>query len=75
MRDTERKAETQSEGEAGSLQGARWDTQSADLGSGPEPKADPQPLNHPGIPRAVSKSIDDQELCFSSSVAFVLRCQ
>ena len=26
MRDTEREAETQAEGEAGSMQGARWDS-------------------------------------------------
>ena len=51
MRDTERGAETQAEGgEAGSMQGARRGTWSQDLGSGPEPKTDAQPLSHPGIP-------------------------
>ena len=49
-RDTERKAETQAEGEAGSSQGARCGTWSPDSGSHPEPKADTQPLSHPGIP-------------------------
>ena len=50
MRDTEREAETQAEGEAGSLQGAQCGTRSQDLGSRPEPKADAQPLSHPGAP-------------------------
>ena len=40
MKDTERVAETQAEGEAGSMQGAQWRTRSQDLGSRPEPKAD-----------------------------------
>ena len=39
MRDTEIEAETQAEGEAGSMQGSQ-----------PEPKADAQPLSHPGVP-------------------------
>ena len=52
MKDTERKTETQAEGgEAGFMQGAWWGTQSQDPGSQPEPKADPQPLSHPGIPQ------------------------
>ena len=42
MKDTE--AETQAEGEAGSL----WGTSCRTRGSGPEPKADAQPLSHPG---------------------------
>ena len=50
MRHTERKAETQAEGEAGSPQGARCGTQSPDSGSCPELKADAQPLSHPGVP-------------------------
>ena len=52
MRDTqkEREAETPAEGEAGSLQGAQCGTQSGIPGSCPEPKADTQPLSHPGIP-------------------------
>ena len=45
MRDREREAETQAEGEAGPLQGAECGTQSLDPGSRPEPKADAQPLN------------------------------
>ena len=40
----------QAEGEAGSLQGARTGTGSPDPGSHPEPKADAQPLSHPGDP-------------------------
>ena len=50
MRDTEREAETQAEGEGGSSQGARHRTPSQILGSRPEPKAGTQPLSHPGIP-------------------------
>ena len=46
MRDTERGAETQAEGEASSMQGARRGTP----GSCPEPKADAHPLSHPGCP-------------------------
>ena len=46
-RETQREAETYAEGEAGSPgePGARA------LGSGPEPKADAQPLSHPAAPR------------------------
>ena len=40
MRDTERKAETQAEGGAGSIQGARCGTQSGDSRITPGPKAD-----------------------------------
>ena len=50
MRDTEREAETQAEGEAGSSQGAQCGTRSPDPGSCPESKADAQPLSHPGVP-------------------------
>ena len=50
MRDTEREAETKAEGEASSSQEARCGTQSQTPGSRPEPKADAQPLSHPGIP-------------------------
>ena len=45
-----REAETQAEGEAGSLQGAPCGTRSQIRGSGPEPKAGAQPLSHPGVP-------------------------
>ena len=45
MRDTEEEAETQAEGEAGSLREAQFGTRSQD-----EPKADAQPLSHPGVP-------------------------
>ena len=52
MRDTERGqgAETQAEGEAGSMQEARYRTRSQGLGSRPELKAAAQLLSHPGIP-------------------------
>ena len=49
MRDTEREAETQEEGEAGCLQGAQCGTQSWIPGSCPEPKADAQLLSHPRV--------------------------
>ena len=52
---TEREAKTQAEeGEADSLQGAQYGTQSWIPGSRPEPKADIQPLSHPGIPGLLS---------------------
>ena len=51
MRDTERVTETKAEGEAGSMQGAWHETQTRMPESHPEPKADAQPLSHPGIPR------------------------
>ena len=40
------------EGEAGSPQKAQRGTQSLDPESGPEAKADAQPLSHPGVPKA-----------------------
>ena len=51
MRDTEREAETQAEGEAGSLQEPDGRLDPRTMGSGPEPKADTQPLRLPGCPR------------------------
>ena len=50
MGDTERGAETQEEGEAGSLQGARRGTWPQTPGSHPELKADAQLLSHPSVP-------------------------
>ena len=51
MTDTESGgAETQAEGEAGSMQGAQCEVQSWIPGSYREPKADAQPLSHSGIP-------------------------
>ena len=47
MRDTEGEAETQAEGEAG--------LDPRTLGSGPEPKAEAQPLSHPGAPKFILK--------------------
>ena len=52
MRDTQREAETQAEGETGSSEGARCETRSQTWGSCPEPRADAQPLSHPGAPKA-----------------------
>ena len=51
MRDTDRDAETQTEGEADSMQGAQFGTRSQIPGSRPEPKAGAKPLSHPGAPR------------------------
>ena len=44
MRDTQREAETQAEGEAGSLQEPHAELHLRIVGSRPEPKADTQPL-------------------------------
>ena len=56
MRNTEREAEAQAEGEAGSLRGPRYGTRYWDpgtLGSLPEPKGDAQPPSLPqGAPPA-----------------------
>ena len=54
MRDSEREAETQAEGEAGSLQGAQCGLDPKTPGSCPEPKADAQLLSHPGVPYLAS---------------------
>ena len=54
MRDTERKAETQAEGEAGSMHrepDVGFDPGSP--GSRPGPKTGAKPLRHPGIPHPV----------------------
>ena len=53
----ERGAETQAEGEAGSMHGSRRGTWFRILGSRPEPKADAQPLSHQGVP-ASSASVE-----------------
>ena len=50
MRDTEREAETQAEGEAGSPQGPQCRTRSQTQGSHLELKADAQLLSYPGVP-------------------------
>ena len=50
MRDTEKEAETQAEGEAGSLWGARGKTQPQTLGPCRGPQVDTQPLSYPDIP-------------------------
>ena len=55
MRDTEREAETQAKGEAGSI----WDPRTP--GSRPEPKADAQPLSHTGIPQMMISERDQEK--------------
>ena len=45
-----RNTETEAEGEAGSMQGVQCGTRTWIMGSGPEPKADAQPLSYPGVP-------------------------
>ena len=50
MRDMQREAETQTEGETGSLWKPDMGLDPGALGSQPELKADAQPLNHPGAP-------------------------
>ena len=50
MRDTEREAETWAEGEAGSMWEPNVGLNPGTPGSRPEPKADIQPLSHPGAP-------------------------
>ena len=51
-RHTQSEVKTYAEEEASSTQGARCRTQSWDPGTPghPEPRADAQPLSHPGIP-------------------------
>ena len=51
MRDTERKAETQEEGEAGSMQGARHGTRSCDSRITPWTEGGAKPLSHWGCPK------------------------
>ena len=55
MRDTER--QSQAEGEAGSLQGARCGTRFHNLGSSLVPKADAQLLSHPGVPEPAGSAL------------------
>ena len=52
MRDTEREAETQAEGEAGSTQGARRGTQSWVSRITPWAEGGAKPLSHPGCPKS-----------------------
>ena len=69
MRDIE--AETQAEGEAGSLQGARCGTGSWIMGSRPEPKGGAQPLSHPGVPQGnmfLQKNFCLSEICTQEQV-------
>ena len=55
MRDTEREreAETQAEGEAGSMQGAQCRTDPGSTGSHPVPEAGAKLLSHLGVPSVV----------------------
>ena len=50
MRDTKREAETQAEGEAGSMQGARHGTRSRDSRITAWAEGGAKPLSHPGLP-------------------------
>ena len=68
MRDTERGAETQAEGEVGSLQEAQCGTRSLVLGSCPDLKADVQPLSHPDILEICLFSVTLNNLIVSSTV-------
>ena len=52
-----REAETQAEGEAGSLQDLDVGLGPRTVGSHPEPKADDQPPNHPGVPETLFFSL------------------
>ena len=61
MRDTEREAEIQAEGEAGFMQGARCGTPLGTKESHPELKADAQLLSHPGAPDG---NIFEKIFCF-----------
>ena len=63
MRDTQREAETEAEGEAGPMQEARVGLDPRTLGSCPGPKAGAKPLSHPGIPKDLLNSMP---LCVSS---------
>ena len=49
MRDTQKEAETQTEGEAGSLQEPDVELDPGSPGSCPGLKADAGPLSHPGV--------------------------
>ena len=51
MRDTEREAETQAEGEAGSMQGAQHGTRSWVSRITPQAEGSAKPLSHQGCPR------------------------
>ena len=50
MRDIEREAETYAEGEAAPCREPDMELDPRTRGSWPEPKADAQPLRHPGVP-------------------------
>ena len=50
MTDREREVETQAEGEAGSMQGARRGTRSRDSRIMPWAESGNEPLSHPGCP-------------------------
>ena len=69
MRDTEREAETQEEGKAGSMHrepDVGFDPGSP--GSCPGPKAGAKPLRHPGIPVFFSELIFDLPFNFNGLV-------
>ena len=58
MRDTQREAETQAEGEAGSMhREPDVGFNPGSPGSRPGPKAGAKPLRHPGIPKRIFEEI------------------
>ena len=63
MIDIEREAETQADGEAGSMPGARVRLDPGTPGSRPEPKAGTKPLSHPVIPSSFLFKLDNIPLC------------
>ena len=70
---TQREAETQEEGEVGSMPGADVGLDPRTPGSRPGPKAGAKPLNHTGIPFAVFHlvfSIADLLQLMHSSLVF-----
>ena len=65
MRDTQREAETQAEGEAGSCKGPDVGLNPGNPGSGPDPKADAQPLGPPGVPKnRILENVSMVQLCW-----------
>ena len=61
MRDTQREAETQAEGEQAPCKESDVELDPRTMGSKPKPKADTQPLRHPGtlaLPKNLFKRID-----------------
>ena len=72
MRDTQREAETQAEGEAGTLKGSpMWDS-IQDPESCPELKADAQLLSHPGVPPVEGFKQGNVILFFKGPICYLM---